>query len=128
MLNITKHIRTFLLQDAALVAIIGEKIYPVTIKQTDSESTTFDNLPQIVIERNLNVNNNNKDYRKYSAGIDISILTTNYGDNVTLAELIDNKLMTIEGYDGIRGIELQAVNETYIANAFIQKLTYGISN
>lgn len=127
MIDITKHIRTFLLQDTALVAIIGEKIYPVTIKQTNAESSTFDNLPQVVIERNLSISTN-RDYRQYGATIELSIITVNYSDNVAIAELIDSKLMTIDGYEGIRCIELQAVNETYIANAFIQKLTYSISN
>jgi len=127
MIDIIKHVRTFLLQDTALVALIGEKIYPVTIKQTSADSTSFDNLPQIVIERNLSITTN-RDYRQYGVTIELSIITANYSDNVAIAELIDGKLMTIEGYEGIRGVELQAVNETYIANAFIQKLTYSISN
>ena len=127
MIDVTKDIRTFLLQDAALVALIGEKIYPVTIKQTNAESSTFDNLPQVVIERNLSIDANS-DYRQYKAIVELSVITINYSDNVELAGLIDAKLMTVGGYEGIRNVELQAVNETYIANAFIQKLTYSISN
>lgn len=127
MINITKTIRTYLLANAELQALVGENIYPVTIKQKNPESTTFDNLPQIVIERNINVNPN-RDFRQYNTTVDVNILTTNYADNVTISKKVDEVLLTIIGTDGIRDVELMSVNETYISNAFIQKLTYVINN
>ena len=110
MIDVTKDIRTFLLQDAALVALIGEKIYPVTIKQTNAESSTFDNLPQVVIERNLSIDANS-DYRQYKAIVELSVITINYSDNVELAGLIDAKLMTVGGYEGIRNVELHVASQ-----------------
>lgn len=123
MIDITKDIRTYLLADSQISSIIGDKIYPVTIKQLSNDSTTFDNLPQIVIERNLTTKITH-DGIKYSGIIDVNILTINYADNVTLTDLINNRLASLPNYS----VQLQAVNETYIANAFIQKLTYNINS
>ncbi len=121
MLNITKDIRNHLLTDNQIVSLIGDKIYPVTIKQIDPNSVIFDNLPQIVIERNLTTSQTH-DGSLFAGNIDVNVLTTNYSDNVNLCNLIDEKLLTLPNYS----VQLQSVNETYIANAFIQKISYFI--
>lgn len=127
MIDITRHIRSYLLSDTGLTDVLGENIYSVTIKQQNPELDTFDTLPQLVIERNISTKQT-RDYNQYTITVDLNVLTKTYSQNVDLSILIDNKMKDLVGVDDIRGVELQSINETYISNAFIQKMTYIITN
>jgi hypothetical protein len=116
--NIGKAICSILLEDADVVKIVGNKIYPIIADET----TTF---PFIVYQRGGFVPQSDKDYTDENVTIDMVIASETYSESIDLAIKVRKALEHKESETfGIRDIIIQEATEDYIENTFIQQISF----
>jgi len=118
MITTGKVIYTVLSTNAAVVALVGTKIFPLVIP----EKTT---LPCIVYERSF-ANDNTKDGLVGSdSTINLTVISTDYSNSIAICEAIHAAL---KGYTSanIRRVQLSNGAETYLEGAYVQNLSYTV--
>ena len=100
----------------SLLSSDAGKIRPLILPQ-DTQ------LPSILYQRNYDITNTKDRYSGGEATVSITILTAEYLEGVTLAELVRSSL---ESYadPSINRIYLTAGTEAFVADAFMQSMTF----
>ena len=104
-LSISEHIYKVLSTTSALVALVGDRIYPLGTKSEVS-------FPFLVYERD----NVEVDYDKAA-----------YTQSLTLAEIVVNALDKVEAsYTGFNVVDahLAAASEDFVENTFVQRINF----
>jgi hypothetical protein len=123
MLRIGKAINDILSKDAAVIAIVGTKLYPIAAPQENP-------LPFVVYRRN----NINPDYVKDgwaadNGAIQINALSSDYAESVSLIHAVRKALELKRGvFAGVHidSIYVAGANETVDANTYIQELVFQV--
>ena len=113
--------------NTGITKIVGQNIFPVIVPQTNPPITS----PCIVIRRNFNTNYTKDGQALNNSTVEVSILSADYNDTITLAILIDNTLNYYRRDVAINTIvdcRLVDCNELWQEDSFIQNLTYAIKN
>ena len=120
MITTGKVIYTVLSTNAAVVALVGAKIYPLVIP----EKTT---LPCIVYERSF-TNENTKDGLSSSESIiNLTVISLDYSNSIAISEAIHTALKNYTSAT-IRRLALSNGAETYLEGAFVQNLSYVVKS
>ncbi len=122
MIKIGKVIYSLLTSSGSTVGeMVNNRIYPLIVPENTP-------MPCIIYERTFS-NENNKDSYTSTSSIDVTILSSDYGEGLEIAESIDDTLIGFRGeIQGINVIDIKGLSgdETYVEDCFIQKLSYTI--
>lgn len=120
-LSISEHIYKVLSTTSALVALVGDRIYPLGTKSEVS-------FPFLVYERD-NVEVDYDKAARRTAIVDVSIycVSDTYTQSLTLAEIVVNALDKVEAsYAGFNVVDahLAAASEDFVENTFVQRINF----
>ena len=127
MFKIIKSIQTILQNDAEVVALVGDSIYPNIVPDKDAAGNNID-LPVIVLIRSLTPVNV-KLCNVFDTKLDVVIYSASYYEAVDIAEAVYNALNNYSGE--VDGIQISKVlfsegSEAYIQQAYMQRLAFSI--
>ena len=124
MIKIGEVIYLILSGSTSLDTLIKGNIYPLHIPEKTK-------LPIIVYERRSNPNYSKDGNSLYSTIVDITILSNSYKNCIDICTMVDSILNNYKGVVNdidIKLIKLVGVDELYIEETFIQKLSYEIKS
>jgi len=118
MITTGSKINLILSQNAAVVALVSSRIYPIVLPEGTA-------LPCIVYERSFTNQNTKDGLAQSDSVVNITILATDYLTTIKIAQAVD---VALKGYrdSSVKRLVLSNGAETYQEGAFIQNLTYTV--
>ena len=127
MFKILKPIQTILQNDTAVVALLGDNIFPNIVPDKSAGGRNID-LPAAVLVRSLTPQSV-KVCNLFNTNLEVMIYSLNYYNAVNIAEAVYNALNNFSGeVDGIRIDKMlfSEGGEGFIDGAYLQRLVFTI--
>jgi len=118
MITTGKTIFTILSTNAAIITLVGTKIFPLVVP----EDTL---LPCIVYERSFDNQYTKDGLASSDSTINITVISENYKKSIDISEAVFNALNMYRG-SGVRSLTLVSGAEVYAEGAFLQNLTFAV--